>query len=263
MLGSDHQRNHSFIHEPESGTLYPQTDVYFSYDSLKLWQKAALDDFSARLGNELFPCLFGCRAWKSSSIFFLFCESRRSDDFSDFLSGLTEYTDYVLKTELRERLFSPLVAFFEMGFTSGSSQHSVGWSALNWAHQRDMAPWPDSIPMDPNDPDWCFCFNNVQLFINMSTNDHRILRNRNLGQFLTLVINPRENFDAVASVNTKSGRLVRDRIRSRVSDYNGGIVPAELGFYGEKNNREWIQYQLAEDSLERPATCPFQARKQT
>lgn len=113
------------------------------------------------------------------------------------------------------------------------------------------------MPADPEHPDWCFCFNGIQLFVNISTRDHKLLRSRNLGGFLTLVINPRENFDAVASVETKSGRLIRKRIRARVAHFNDGLVPPELGFYGQSENREWQQYQLSEAGLDKPTRCPF------
>ncbi|WP_218883679.1 YqcI/YcgG family protein [Burkholderia guangdongensis] len=118
----------------------------------------------------------------------------------------------------------------------------------------------DGSVVDKNH-EWSFCFNGIQLFVNISSADHKILRSRNLGRHLTLVINPRENFDAVASVHTRSGRLVRERIRSRIAEFNGGLLPPELGFYGDADNREWQQYQLHEEGIEKPARCPFRKNR--
>lgn len=95
----------------------------------------------------------------------------------------------------------------------------------------------------------------------MSSKQHKLLRNRNLGDFLTFVINPRENFDIVASNKTQSGIRTRENIRARVKTYNNGLCPKELGFYGDENNLEWHQYQLSEPSVRRPNRCPLQPQK--
>ena len=147
--------------------------------------------------------------------------------------------------------------FCDTGQFARSERYTNAWNALEWIHIHDPERWPDEIPDDPDNPAWCFCFNGVQLFINMSSGEHKRLRNRNLCDFMTLVINPRENFDAVASLNTRQGRLLRENIRKRLEKYNNGFVPPELGFYGEESNKEWKQYQLEEEGMKRPDRCPF------
>ncbi len=111
----------------------------------------------------------------------------------------------------------------------------------------DPAAWPETVPMSADHSDWSYCFNGVQLFTDMSMPEHRVLRNRKLGKYLTFIINPRENFD----------HLIRERIRARVAAYTNGVVPPDLGFYGNAENREWTQYQLEEADVPRPAKCPF------
>ncbi|MDP9835569.1 FPC/CPF motif-containing protein YcgG [Neorhizobium huautlense] len=221
------------------------------------WQSHAFNDFADRISDESFPCLFGRKAWKAGTIRFVFAECGPGRDCSQALAGLLEYTDFIREVDVSERLLVPLVVFVESSQLADVPHHRLAWDLLNWLHARDPAPWPDGVATAPDDPDWCFCFNGVQLFVNMSTPDHVALRSRNLGQFLTLIINPRENFDVVACADSRSGRLVRDNIRRRVAAYNGGAVPHELGFYGDPDNREWLQYQLEEPGLERPAECPF------
>lgn len=235
--------------------LLTHADLVNSLQTLCYWKQKSWRQFSIKMLDPEFPCLFSKRAWSSKSIRFLFCEKHEDNEYDDFLYGLLQYSDYINCTELKKRLFSPLVVFFSPEFITDKTQHEVGWDALNWVHARDVKPWPNDIPKDPESVDWSFCFNNIQFFINMSVKDHRILRNRNLGSHLTFVINARENFDAVANGNTKGGILMRERIRERVKDYNGGVVPSELGFYGK--DLEWEQYQLSEPGLIKPETCPF------
>lgn len=95
----------------------------------------------------------------------------------------------------------------------------------------------------------------------MSTNEHNALKSRNLGHDLIFVINPRENFDVVASIETKSGQLIRHKIRMRVVSFNNSPISDNFGFYGDNENLEWKQYQLKEDGIERPDQCPFKSNK--
>ena len=241
----------------QAGKLYVKSELYSGDFLASLWQRSALDGFAERVGGDSFPCLFGRKAWAGDSVNFVFAECDYAGEFDDVLVVLTDYTNFVKNTHLNDRLFSPLVIFFEVSRLACTCLHELGWQVLNWVHGMDPAPWPTDVAKDPDHHNWCFCFNGVQLFVNMSTPEHQVLRSRNLGDYLTFVINPRENFDAVASIQSRSGRLVRDNIRKRVADYNGGSVPEELGFFGDEKNREWRQYQLEEDNMPRPEKCPF------
>lgn len=241
-----------------AGKMVLQPELFAPDIQLSRWQRHAVQDFAERLGSESFPCLFGRKAWGNNSLRFVFAECDGAGEYDDVLVGLTDYTHFVKATPLNERLFTPLILFFEVSRLDYTALHEFGWDVLSWVHGMDPAPWPEAVARDPDHHSWCFCFNGVQLFVNMSTPEHHLLRSRNLGDYLTFVINPRENFDAVASLQTRSGQLVRETIRRRVSDYNEGAVPAELGFYGDEDNREWRQYQLEEPRLPRPARCPFQ-----
>jgi uncharacterized protein len=240
-----------------AGKMVLQPELFAPDVQLSRWQRHAVERFAARLGSEDFPCLFGRKAWGNEGLRFVFAECDGAGEYDDVLVGLTDYTSFVKATPLNNRLFSPLILFFEVSRLDCIGLHELGWDVLSWMHAMDPAPWPEAVARDPDHHSWCFCFNGVQLFVNMSTPEHQLLRSRNLGDYLTFVVNPRENFDAVASLQTRSGQLVRENIRRRVSAYNDGAVPAELGFYGDEDNREWRQYQLEEPGLTRPAHCPF------
>lgn len=245
------------ISAPKEKTLYLHSELEILIPKLSDWKQKAWKEFSEKISDPDFPCLFGKRAWGSKSIRVIFCDKQEDDGYFDFFYGLISYTNYVNSVALNKRLFSPLVVFFSPDFTQDQYQHETGWEAIKWVSLRDVAPWAENVPSDPESPEWSFSFNSIPLFINMSTKDHKVLRNRNLGSHLTFVINARENFDAVANGQTKGGRLARERIRKRVKKYNNGAVPSELGFYGEEDNLEWKQYQLSEEGLERPSKCPF------
>lgn len=252
----------SFIEKKEdhliTGKVYLQSELNTEIFACQSQYYKAFLEFSERLNDNEFPCLFGRKAWKAGSIRFLFCEQKNIGSYEDFYTGPSEYTFFVKNVSVENRLFAPLVVFFDILYTQKlKQQHPVAWDALNWVCRRNPVPWPENIPQDPDASDWSFCFDGVPLFINISTVDHKVLRSRNLGHNLVLVINPRENFDFVASVHTKSGRLIRKRIRSRIASYNNGVIPIELGFYGEDNNLEWQQYQLDEDGLDKPSRCPL------
>ena len=224
--------------------------------------RAAYSEIGDALNNPAFPCLFAKRAWRDHSARFLYCADEQCGGQSHFHDGVLAYTQFVKNTPLHDRLFCPLIAVFVYGLRDDPGRHhAVAWRMLQHLLDRDPTPWPADLPRDPNDPRWTFCFDGVPLFFNISTPAHQHLRSRVLGQHLVLVINPRENFDVVASAGDRSGRLIREKIRSRVKAYNAGLVPAELGFYGEEDNYEWRQYQLAEPGLPGPSRCPLRDSK--
>ena len=247
----------------QQNKLFTHNELLTKLHKLSTWKQEAWQEFSSRISSPEFPCLFSKRAWRSKSLRIIFCDKNGDSDnaYQDFLNGMIEYTDMIHTTQLNQRVFSPLVAFFSPDLMPSMSSHELGWDILNWTHQNDLDEWPNNIPYDPESPDWTYCFNGVQFFINMSSNNHHELQNRNLGSRLNFIVNAREVFDLVANKDTKGGRQVREKIRKRVGIYNNGVMPTELGFYGEENNLEWQQYQLQENSLRRPNKCPFKSHK--
>ncbi|MEZ8260353.1 YqcI/YcgG family protein [Vibrio cyclitrophicus] len=242
-------------------TLLTHAELLPKLDELSVWKKEAWEEFSSRVSSPEFPCLFSKRAWSSKSIHLLFCDADEHNGYYQFLHGLIAYTDMINATPVNKRMFSPLVVFFAPDISPSLSGHELGWDILNWTHQHDIYEWPSHVPREPESSEWTYCFNGVELFINMSTNQHHQLKNRNLGSHLNFVVNAREIFDIVANGETKGGRQARERIRSRVKNYNDGLMPTELGFYGDEENLEWRQYQLQETNVLRPSQCPFKSHK--
>jgi FPC/CPF motif-containing protein YcgG len=225
------------------------------------WRLNIIENFQNIVGQGEFPCVFARKANKQQSCYFLFSNISESseENIQILIDGLTEYTDFCKKIPVRERFLKPLVVFFKTpSFYSLEKYHLYGWKILQLLHARDPHHWPDSIPTSPNESDWSFCFNDTQLFINMSSPKHVHWKSRNIGNCLAFVINPRENFDIVAPIHTKSGKKMREMIRERVKKYNGlEVFPEVLGFFGEKGNLEWRQYQLEEEHGLYPTQCPL------
>lgn len=225
-------------------------------DQSNMWVAEAYRDFVQVVSGEGFPCLFGRSGLKRGSLKLLFVSSDHHE--TELVAGLASYTDFVRATPVDDRLYSPLIVIFEpKGFADLASEHAFCWNQLETLHRSDPSAWPIGVPTDPQDSRWSFCFDGLQLFFNMSCPHHFQLKSRNLGQRITFVVNPRENFDRIASVKSMKGVKVRETIRGRVRIYNGGLVPPELGFFGDDKNLEWKQYLLNEPDTTPPETCPW------
>ncbi len=192
------------------------------------WTQKALRGFENTMQNSEFPCIFALKAYKLRSILFLFVPICQPNKLID---GMMEYTDFAKITPTHKRIYNPLVIFFQNQFTNLIEEQTFAWQQLQFLHNNDSKEWLEHIPTNPNDSAWSFCFNEVELFFNISCPCHQIFKNRNLGNFIAFVVNPRENFDYVASGSKKQGVNVREIIRNRVKKYNNGYLPQSLGFF--------------------------------
>jgi FPC/CPF motif-containing protein YcgG len=222
----------------------------------KLWATAALEAFEATVRQECFPCFFGTRSVRSGSFEFLFISEQAP--VTDFIAGLGNYIEQTTSWSMKLRIRKPLIILFERNnFSSLAEEQRYAWRLLQQLHDKDPAPWPESIPLDIYNEHWSFSFMGMPLFINMSFPGHQLMKSRNLGTHIVFVINPRENFDYVASGGSQKGQRIRARIRSRSEAYNAGRVSGTLGAFGEHGNLEIKQYQLEEPGSLSHAQCPF------
>ncbi|MBA1200996.1 YqcI/YcgG family protein [Pseudomonas capeferrum] len=220
------------------------------------WTFATLERFRALLANPEFPCLFGRKAVAAKTCHIVF--ARAAHLASDIARGLGDYIRTIEPIPLKQRIGSPLLVFLETRAGSTlAEQQAMAWSVMQEVHLHDPQPWPQQVPRDPDDTQWSFCYAGMPLFINMSFPGHVHMKSRNLGDAIAFVINPRESFDEVASATTESGQRIRARIRERVREYNEGVMPESLGFFGQEDNFEWKQYQLQEAGSLKPSRCPF------
>ncbi|MFS0827518.1 YqcI/YcgG family protein [Pseudomonas phoenicis] len=235
---------------PELATALADDPTHWTCNAVEHCRRTVLD--------PEFPCLFGRKAMAARTCHVLFARARTAA--ADIARGAAQYIDLVRTAPAKARIGSPLLAFIQTDEHSTlAAQQTWAWSILQGMHALDPRPWPASLTQDPHDPQWAFCFNGMPLFVNMSFPGHRLMKSRHLGPHIVFVINPRENFDEVASANTSSGQGIRAKIRQRVAHYNDGVMPQTLGFFGQPDNFEWQQYQLHETGALEPQRCPFRA----
>lgn len=223
------------------------------------WQKATYDDLSARLTPpSAFPCTFSQNAFRRELLQFAFIEAPGAAGLDAGRAALQHYVRDSRAWDGRVATAKPLLVVFSPQAAQADSladYQAIGWQALQYWHDHDPAPWPDDVATDPETRFWSFCFDGMQLFVNMSAPAHDRRKSRNLGRHLTLVINPRERFDLVAG-NTPEGRRVRTRIRERAARYDGLEHSPLLGSY-TIGDLEWVQYALPDDNSTAPPRCPF------
>lgn len=207
-----------------------------------------------KVTEQGFPCVFAQKVGKNNSAFNLFISN---DDFDFYINGLIEYTNFVKNTPSRDRILTPLIVFIEdKKSQSLEEQHINAWKYIQCLIDNNPTPNPYNY-YDVNNPNWCLIFNDVELFTNISTSKHNVLRSRNLGYDITIIVNPREIFDEIAPYNKPKGIKIRNIIRNRVTEFNQCPVSKELGFFGHSDNLEWKQYQLYEKGGLNNDRCPL------
>ncbi|EFE9533697.1 YqcI/YcgG family protein [Escherichia coli] len=227
--------------------------------TLDKWIIHAYTDISNIISRKDFPCLFGKHAWKLGSVLFAFIQS--NDIEHQVVNALVELTNRTKNLPQEERIYSPLLCVFEnSNLSSLEKEQNFAWRILQKIHDSDIAEWPEHIPLNPDSNEWSFCFNGVELFVNISCPNHTKIKSRNLGNNIVFVINPRTHFDIVANLNDPKGIKIRETIRGRSTKYNEGITPIELGFYGSEDNREWKQYALHEPGTPIVENCPLKIK---
>ena len=205
---------------------------------------------------------FSKNAFRRKLLRFLFADGIDTTDIQRLANGLTEFVEVSTDWDGSLDTSYPLIIAFSKEAISACTveeYHAFGWEVLQRLHVLDPAPWPKDIHDDPESAIWSMCFNGMPLFCNMSSPAHRIRKSRNLGEHFIFVINPRERFDIFAG-DTPEGHKMRTNIRSRIERYDGVPHALQLGFFGD-GSREWLQYGLIEDNVERIDKCPFLFRK--
>lgn len=242
----------------QCGVLYTQHELISTRSNLALddWRMRFFNQFRENLNKLDFPCLFGRKAYQLGQCKILFVGSKGEKlVIEHLLQGFLQYTEFVKNTNIEERLLYPMIVFVQFQNVQLSKQHAYAWEILQILHENDPNCWPETIPSDPESPNWSFCFNGIELFINISAPSHLLMKSRNLAESIVLVVNPRENFDKVANVKELSGQKIRQKIRDRVCKYNQGFMPETL------DSLEWKQYQLFEPNGLKLKQCPIQIKK--
>lgn len=226
------------------------------------WQIRASQDITDRLSNEEFPCLFAQNAFRRSLVKYSFIDQLNADGLSQVERDLTDYLARADQWNGKVSSAEPLLMLFsteQVTATSIEDWHKIGWSILQHLHNNDPMPWPENTSLSPHSPFWSMAYCGTEIFVNMSCPSHVGRKSRNLGAGLVLVVNPRARFDIVAG-NTPEGRRMRQKIRTRVTAYDGQDHCPQLGSYAA-GEIEWWQYGIVDDNKTRTDQCPFKHRE--
>jgi FPC/CPF motif-containing protein YcgG len=225
-------------------------------DGVPAWGRRAFRRFSADVESAapFFPCVFGVEAFREDGLRFVFVES---DDHPEDLESLAYALAEFVRTSPDFGRYVSLVAFF-----GGTEERDLDewedafWRVLQLLHEFDPEPWPNEIPMEPEDDQWEFCFAGTPMFVVCNTPAHRHRRSRN-GLGLTITFQPRWVFRGIEG-GTPAGEKSRRTIRARLDRYDTLQPSPRLGVYGATGNREWQQYFLPDDNGTPPRErCPL------
>lgn len=207
--------------------------------------------------NEKFPCIFGTVGVKNQQVRYYFSHSpAETPDIHSLAKILEEYVnsarDFGKNTSL--------VVFFHPSPSSKTIQdyEKYFWQILQKLNQADPSDWPENIPQDTNDHLWEFSFSGEPLFVVCNSPAHKLRRSRYASTFM-ITFQPRWVFEFLQHPSgQKSIKAVRDILKT----YDDIDIHPELGTYGNKKNKEWLQYYLSDNNEKVTKECPFKLPKQ-
>ena len=232
------------------------------------WFTTASQEISDTLSCEVnkFPCFFSRNAFARKNICFLPIEKQKGKSYklNQLSRGLDDYLNRVRDWDGQVNTVEPLLVVFEPNFDhyyDAKGFVAMAHTALQHLIDADVTEWPKHIPQNPQNQFWSFCYGGVPLFVNISHPAHFLRKSRTLCRALTLVINPRERFDQVASVFDKGGLSARERIRANIDKYDLIEHSPLLGHY-QLGESEWNQYALPDTNHASAYECPLHQKRQ-
>jgi FPC/CPF motif-containing protein YcgG len=253
------------MNEPGLHVLLDQATLRHRVESETLpdWAVAHYESFRDGLLGERndtpFPCYFGIETEREGDGLYAFCDSATDPDALFALGEtLLEYLDTY--ADHAER--APLTVFFrpnEDGLTE-AEYHERLWHVLQFLHVHDPEPWPESIPTDPDDERWEFCFGGEPMFPTCRAPFYDDRKSRHCPVGLEITFQPRSLFEGVTA-DTEAGRQAREVIQDRIREYDGVCPHADLGDWGVEDDREWKQYLFSAADEQAPDECPIRVTR--
>lgn len=130
------------------------------------------------------------------------------------------------------------------------------WQVLGALTRTDVRPWPPSVPLDPEDPDWVFCFGGEPLFVFALSPHYGARRSRRVGSTLTICFQSASVFDGISG-STDAGRRAKALVRQALARYEEAPLIAALGDGLSSTQDKWRQYFPRDDGLSTDERCPF------
>lgn len=210
--------------------------------------------------NPVFPCYFATNAHFHNSLYFTYIESNQISNPSEFISLLREYI--ILQKE--SKYYSALVVFIDTKLKNQKLEYYEGqfWNILQCIHDSDLKPWMDSIPKDPEDSDWTFCFDNMPLFINGHSMHYIERKSRSAHCDIMLIIQSFENLSKLRKT-TKNVQNISDVIRDYVYKYDNLPISNVFGNnFADPETFNWKQFWLEDRDSEsiKVKSCPLKIK---
>ncbi|CAC9589314.1 hypothetical protein [uncultured Gammaproteobacteria bacterium] len=222
------------------------------------WKNVVFEEFYTTMTNEneKFPCVFGTAGVKNQQVRYYFSNSQARDpDIYPLAIVLEEY----VKNSRTYGKNTSLVVFFKPDSKIRSIQNYERdfWSILQRLNYIDSSSWPKEISEDPEHYLWEFSFSEEPIFVVCNNPAHKLRRSRYAGTFM-ITLQPRWVFEFLQKpAGRKSKKIVREILKS----YDDIDVHPELGTYGDKKNKEWLQYYLSDTNETNNKKCPFQLKE--
>ncbi|MEU6853514.1 YqcI/YcgG family protein [Actinacidiphila alni] len=223
------------------------------------WGAAAAEGLLETLLDQErpFPCTFAVAAAKKQSLRFGFVDSPHDEStWAPLADILREYLD--IYRQLGKD--TSLVVLFRPDDEPRTLDEYFDrfWAVLQYLHDGDTEPWPESTPLDPEDLWWEFSYGGTEIFVVCNTPAHTARHSRHNPGFM-ITFQPRWVFEGLEA-DTPRGAKARQVIRNRIRRFDGMEPAAQLGNHGEEGNREWRQYFLPDSAEGSTPACPFLAR---
>ncbi|WP_310832117.1 YqcI/YcgG family protein [Paenibacillus pedocola] len=232
---------------------------HMEHSSLGGWKEKAYRLFSEKMSDSehKFPCIPATIGYKSNHFRYIFLSDPRKEQASEELAySLSAYGEQ--SKDIGK--YTSLIAFFETPEDltveyQVKEYQALFWKVLSQVSARDEQPWPEHIPLDPDQNVWEYCFGNEQYFMYCATPAHKRRQSRHFPYFI-FAITPRWVLTQF-NKNAAAAAQIKKKIRERITEYDETGVHPDLNFYGSEDNFEWKQYFLSDDDLPAAGKCPF------
>ena len=242
----------------DAGLLFDRAELADAIETGELfgWKKRRYLAFRETMRETAYPCHFAVEAERGDTARYLFAgDARDRDALRKLRAGLRQYLDRYRSIADR----TTCVAFFEPphGVRTEAEYRDRFWSVLEFLHDRDPEPWPSTVPADPDDPEWEFCFAAEPVFIVGRAPFYADRQSRHTPHGLEMTFQPRGTLEDITG-DTPEGQKARAAIRARLADYDDVDPHPDIGDHGDPATREWKQYLPPTSNDESLGEFPFE-----
>lgn len=225
------------------------------------WAARNRIDIESALGdaNNLYPCHFGVGAQLRGENVHLDVDlgsglgNRVLDDIAAALRTFLERSETTVGRE-RPTL---LCALGPPTTSTGLEQdQELFWTLLSRLRAHDTSAWPTTVPADPDDPCWSFCFAGHPMFVFALSPHYRRRRSRAIARTLTVCFQASTVFHDISG-STEAGRRAKARVRARLAAYEDAPLIGALGDGQSSTVDKWKQYFPNDDGTSDAPQCPL------